>query len=285
VRVLCAGHVNWDVTLRLGRLPVPDGESRVKRRQESGGGSAANVAVALAALDRAAALVGSVGEDPAGERALSSLAAAGVDVSLVRTVQGTTARKYLLVDEAGEVAMVDDGGVNEAIAPEDVDAAWLDDITHLHLTGQRPATAARLAGLASDRGVGVSFDPGRRLDDRDYTETLARTDLLLLNDREADALDAEALPRDCVVVTKHGERGATLEGPDGRLDHEGVALSAVDATGAGDAFAAGFLAASLDGADDERALAVANACGALAANGEGPRADLSWDRVAALLAD
>ncbi len=283
MHVVCAGHINWDVTLRLDRLPVPDGESRVRGRHGSGGGSAANVAVALVALERSASLAGSVGDDTTGRRVLEALTAAGVDVSPVRTAPGETARKYLLVDAAGEVSVIDDGGVNEAVGPEDVDPAWLDDADHLHLTGQRPSTAARLAALAAERGVPVGFDPGRQLDRRDYTATLAHTDLLFLNDREADAVTRESLPPDCVVLTKHGERGATLTGPDRRLDHPGVDLPAVDATGAGDAFAAGFLAASLDGAAAERALAVANSCGALAATTEGPRVDLSWARIDALL--
>ena len=110
MRVVCAGHVNWDVTLRLDRLPVPDGESQVRSRHESGGGSAANVAVTLVALERAASLVGSVGDDAIGRQALGSLGEAGVDVSPVLTVPGETARKYLLVDEGGEVSVIDDGG-------------------------------------------------------------------------------------------------------------------------------------------------------------------------------
>lgn len=283
MRVVCAGHVNWDVTLRLDRLPVPDGESQVRSRRESGGGSAANVAVTLVALERAASLVGSVGDDATGTQALRSLAEAGVDVSPVLTAPGETARKYLLVDEGGEVSVIDDGGVNEAVGPEDVEPEWFDGAEHLHLTGQHPATAARLAELAAHSGLRVSFDPGRLLDRRDYSATLAWTDLLFLNDREAAEVSRRALPEDCVVLTKHGERGATLETPDGTLEHPGVDLPAVDATGAGDAFAAGFVASSLDGADHERSLAVANACGALAASSRGPRADVSWDRVEELL--
>ena len=283
MRVVCAGHVNWDVTLRLDRLPVPDGESRVRSRHESGGGSAANVAVTLVALEQAASLVGSVGDDPTGRQALGSLAEAGVDVGPVLTAAGETARKYLLVDEDGEVSVIDDGGVNEAVGPDDVEAEWFADADHLHLTGQHPATAARLADLATERGLRVSFDPGRLLDRRDYRATLASTDLLFLNDREADEVAREALPEDCVVLTKHGERGATLATAEATIEHPGVDLPAIDATGAGDAFAAGFLAATFRGDDHERSLAVANACGALAAGSEGPRADISWERVEALL--
>jgi hypothetical protein len=50
VRVLSAGHVNWDVTLRLDELPEPDGEARINSQSSGGGGSAANTAVALSSL-------------------------------------------------------------------------------------------------------------------------------------------------------------------------------------------------------------------------------------------
>ncbi|MFC7228064.1 PfkB family carbohydrate kinase [Salinirubellus salinus] len=283
MHVVCAGHVNWDVTIRLDRLPVPDGESRVRDRYESGGGSAANVAVTLVALEHDASLVGSVGDDATGRQALDTLVEAGVDVSPVLTAPGDTARKYLLVDAAGEVSVIDDGGVNEAVGPEDVEASWVAGADHLHLTGQRPATAARLAELAVEHDLRVSFDPGRLLDRRDYDETLALTDLLFLNDREATEVARGTLPEDCVVLTKHGERGASLVAPDETLEHSGVDLPAVDATGAGDAFAAGFIAASGRGTDRERSLAVANACGALAASSEGPRPDVSWERIEGLL--
>ncbi|MCO8268933.1 carbohydrate kinase family protein, partial [Haloferax sp. AB510] len=46
-RVICAGHVNWDVTLRVDALPEPDGEATVESRVGAGGGSAANVASGL----------------------------------------------------------------------------------------------------------------------------------------------------------------------------------------------------------------------------------------------
>jgi ribokinase len=283
MRVVCAGHVNWDVTLRVDRLPAPDGESRVRHRREAGGGSAANVAVSLVALDCEPSLVGSVGRDPVGTQARETLHDAGVDVTPVVTAPGETARKYLLVDDAGEVAVVDDGGVNEAVGPGDVDPAWFDGADHCHLTGQRPDTAARLAEVASKAGLTVSFDPGRRVDSRDYGDTLSRTDLLFLNDREASGLDPESIRPSCTVVTKHGSAGATLERSDGRVEHPGFDRRAIDTTGAGDAFAAGFIAAKLHGETDDHALAVANACGALTAATEGSRATLSWATVSELL--
>jgi ribokinase len=103
------------------------------------------------------------------------------------------------------------------------------------------------------------------------------TDVLFLNAQEADHLPV--VPVDCSVVRKRGADGATLEGPDVTLKHPGYDLPSVDTTGAGDAFAAGFLAAVLRGA----AVAVANACGALAAATAGPRPALTRERVRELV--
>ncbi|MFC6940359.1 carbohydrate kinase family protein [Salinirubellus sp. GCM10025818] len=281
MRVVCAGHVNWDVTLRVDSLPTPDSESVVTDRRESGGGSAANVAAALANLDVDASLVGSVGTDEHGELARRELVAAGVDTDPIQTVEGRTAVKYLLVGEGGEVAVVDDGGVNESFRVDALPPDLFDGGAVCHLTSQRPDTAARLAELASEAGLVVSFDPGRRFGERDYGATLELTDVLFVNDREAD--HAPALPADCRVVRTHGADGATLEGPDLVFEHPGYDLESVDTTGAGDAFAAGFHAARLRGADTERALASANACGAIAATVTGPRPDLSWERVSELV--
>lgn len=281
MRVVCAGHVNWDVTMRVDSLPSPDAESVVTERRESGGGSAANVAASLVNLGVEASLVGSVGTDQHGERAREELEGAGVDTHPLQVVDGRTAVKYLFVGERGEVAVVDDGGVNEAFRVGTLPPGLFEGAAVCHLTGQRPDTAARLAELADEAGLTVAFDPGRRFGERDFAAALDLTDVLFVNDREADRVPA--LPADCRVVRTHGPDGATLEGPDFRLEHPGYGLESVDTTGAGDAFAAGFHAARLRGADAERALAVANACGALAATVTGPRPALTWERVAELV--
>ena len=271
-RVLCAGHVNWDVTLRVDALPDPDGEARILDERRGGGGSAANAAVALVGLDVPTGLVGSVGDDGRGERVRAALADRGVDLAGLRTVAGAaTTVKYVVVDPAGEVYLLGNEGANEAVAPDDLDPALLDGVEHVHLTSQRPDTAAALARLAADAGAAVSFDPGRRLADRDYGATLRAADVVFVNDREAAAVleaDPDALVGS-TVVEKRGDQGAALRRDGEVLDHPGFAVEPVDSTGSGDAFAAGFIAARLDGAGPADALAFANACGALATAGAG----------------
>jgi len=289
VSVVCAGHVNWDVTLRVDRLPVADAESRIREKLGGGGGSAANVAAALAGLSVPSGVVGAVGDDEHGHLARRELAAAGVDVDHLLTADGeATTVKYLLVDDDGEVAVLGNVGANEAVAPDDVDPAYVAAADHLHLTSQRPETAAHLAAAADDAGVPVSVDPGRRLAERDFGAALELADVIFVNDREAEALlAAEAAPAagERVVVVKHGDAGAEVHTPAGDYAHPGFDVDPVDTTGAGDAFAAGYLATRLDGGDHERALEFANACGALAAREEGARSTPSRAAVEAFLAE
>ncbi len=282
--ILTAGHVNWDVTLRVDRLPEPDGESTIRSQRRSGGGSAANVAVALSRLAIDSALVGSVGDDENGLLARRELEADGVTLDGLRVVaDAETAVKYLLVDDAGEVAVLGTGGVNEAVGPTDVDPDRIRSAERVHLTGQRPATAARIARVADDAGVPVSVDPGRRLRERDYTATIALADTIFVTDREAEALLDPAAVAGSLVVVKYGADGAELHDATGRRTHPGFDVDPVDTTGAGDAFAAGFLARRHEGAGLTDALAYANACGALTANGEGARSAPTGDRVRAFL--
>ncbi|WP_435129352.1 carbohydrate kinase family protein [Halobaculum sp. D14] len=287
MRALCAGHVNWDVTLRVDRLPAPDGEVTIEQQHQAGGGSAANVAVNLAALNHDASLFGSVGDDESGMLAGRELARAGVETHLVEA-DGDTAVKYLVVDGDGEVMVLSNRGANEAYDAADL-AVDVADFDLLHLTNQPPAVAARLASRGRDADVPVSFSPGRTLADRDFAETLALADTVFVNQREATVLVNEdgldVLREGATLVVTRGSDGAEVR-VDGRTySHPGFDVEPLDTTGAGDAFASGFLAARADGADHDRAIVVANACGAIASCEVGARAELTWERIDAFIAD
>jgi ribokinase len=283
-RVICAGHVNWDVTLHVDRLPVADDEAVIDCQSQAAGGSAANTAAVLAGLEETVALLGSTGADEHGHAARDELTAIGVDCSplIVDDVERTTV-KYLVVDQTGEVFILGNEGANEGFAADDLAEESLAAAEHLHLTSQPPATASRLAQRARESGLGVSVDPGRRLGDRDYRGVIAAADLLFLSDSELEAAPESYLDAAGAVVVTRGPEGASyLE--DGRsVDHAGYDIDCVDTAGAGDAFAGGFLAAWLDGADEQRALAVGNAGGGLASRGVSARTYLSWADVEALL--
>ncbi len=305
--VLCVGHVNWDVTLRVAELPAPDGEVQLRGTAEAGGGSAANVAVNLSGLGGDAALFGSTGTDEIGERARRELTASGVETRLVEA-GGSTAVKYLIVDGDGEVMVLSGAGENEAFHASDLSATALETGV-CHLTNQPPAVAAAVAERARDRGTTVSFAPGRRLADRDFSAALALADLVFVNEREAASLGpdpwGDRLREDAAVIVTLGADGAAVHTREWEHTHPGFETTALDTTGAGDAFAAGYLAArrgvvsesvqtaaaatagdrSLpgrtagDGVNVATALAVANACGAVTSRTLGARAELGSERL------
>ena len=301
-KVISAGHINWDVTIHVDQLPEPDGETRIERLEQSGGGSAANVAVGLVDLGGQSVVYGSVGGDESGALALRELASAGVDPGqvLVDAAEPTSV-KYVIVDGGGELLMLANDGANESFTAAELDRDTLAAADHLHLTGQQPETAAALATAAGEAGATRSFDPGRRVGDREFDAALHATDVLFLNDREANALaDATDIdpwePDDRVVAIKLGDEGATIRTPHGDVSHPGFGVDPVDTTGAGDAFAAGFLGAALreteivddegfshDPRDYQVPLLVGNACGAIAAQTVTARADLSWDRIRSVM--
>lgn len=276
-RIVCAGHVNWDVTLTVGSLPVPDGEAVIDDQTQAGGGSASNVAAVLSGLGCEAVLLGSVGDDENGYLARRELADAGVDCTHLQEAGGrATTVKYLVVDGAGEVMVLANQGANEAFTASDLPAETLSAATHLHLTSQDPTTAQTLAERARNAGVPVSIDPGRRVGDRQYRTVLALADVVFLNGREADIAREQGLldAVDGETIVTQGSDGADRYGGEEIDSHRGFDAATVDTAGAGDAFAAGFLAARYTA--DADPLAVANACGALAAESVGARTDITW---------
>lgn len=284
--VICAGHVNWDVTLYVDRLPNPDGEARILDQHQSGGGSASNTAHGLASLGVGSALLGSTGDDEYGSLVRHNLDTVEVDCTPLQSVTDAfTTVKYIVVDESGQVAVLANDGANEAFTHDDLPETTLQHATHLHLTGQSPTTAHRLAKRAADAGVLLSFDPGRRLDVREYDAIYRLADLLFFNESEADTVQVQDYVEgsDCIAVIKRGQEGAEVRTGGQRVSHPGFDVEPLDTTGAGDAFAAGFIAARLDDAGLETALAVGNACGALTAQSTGAQRRLSWEDIETML--
>ncbi|MDQ0895333.1 carbohydrate kinase family protein [Agromyces ramosus] len=241
------------------------------------GGSGANVA-ALAASRVPTRFIGRVGADAAGAVLVAELANGGVDVRVQH--DGRTGTVVLLVDADGERTMFPDRGASALL--EGVDPAWLDGITWLHAPGygfeREPMRTeiVRLTALARDGGAGVSLDASSTglLAGLGVEAALAlmrrvAPDVLFANEAEAELLGlagggevaASVAP---TVVVKHGplptdviEAGRLVA----RVDVAPVA-GIRDLTGAGDAFAAGFLAATLRGTDAAAACLAGHAAAA-----------------------
>ena len=250
----CLGDLVEDVIVRLdGPVNVAsDTHAHISRRR---GGSAANVAARAAVLGHRSRFLGQVGTDAIGTALLAELADDGVDTSEVRRA-GSTGTIVALVDHLGERSMLTDR--RACVDLSEPDPSWLDGVDVLHVpfyslaTGQIAATAATVIGWAHERAIPVSIDVSstailvevgivevhRRLTETAPTVVFANAD-------EAAVLGIDAPVAGAVTVIKRGPRPALLRCPDGSvMEVDGIAVPGVnDTTGAGDAFAAGFLTA------------------------------------------
>jgi ribokinase len=260
--VVVVGDVAADVVVVLEGEPAP-GSDRPASIRSSGGGAGANVAVHLARLGVPVTMVGCLGDDPAGAGLLAELTTAGVRSGL-RTVAGAaTGTVVSLVDPGGQRSMLADRGANLALQPGDVPA--LPPGGHLHLSGYTLLGAGpRAAGLAAmaaavAAGGTVSVDPASTAPlaaygvDRWLADTASAT-VLLPNADEARLLTGCADPTDAaralagrhpVVAVSLGADGALWASGDVLVHRPARPTDVVDTTGAGDAFAAGLLAAWL----------------------------------------
>jgi ribokinase len=275
-RLVVLGDVMVDVVCRLDG-PLALGSDAPARIEFGYGGSAANVAAWAAACKAlssdAPVLAGRIGADERGRVAEAELRATGVDTRLAVDPENPTGTCVVLVGPDGERSMVPDPGANDRLADGDLPDEALVPGAHLHLTGyslvrhgSRPAARSAIA-RARERGVTVSVDPSSAalLSPR-FLDQLAGVGLLLPNLEEAVALSGEedAEQAASVLARRVPEVVVTL-GPSGALWTDGSLLchvaaaggaagAVLDTTGAGDAFAAGFLIARLSGASPEGAL-------------------------------
>jgi 2-dehydro-3-deoxygluconokinase len=295
------------MVLLLAEQSGPMREASTFRRHIAG--AETNLAIGLSRLGHTAGWISRVGEDEFGRAIVFRVRGEGVDTShVVHDAQAPTGIVVRERREAGPIEQVyyRRGSAASRMQPADLDAAYLGDARFVHLTGITPALSAACretvfaaAEIARAAGVTVVLDPNYRsklwapAEARSVMRDLAsRCDLLLPGLDEAELLTGEADPEAAAralarlgpstVVVKLGARGALALTGDEIVRVPGTPLERIiDPVGAGDAFAAGWLAGLLRGFDTAAALRLANRCGALAMLSPGDMESLPrWEEVA-----
>lgn len=245
-----------DVALERG-TDVPGRVSFVQ------GGSAANTARWLGRLGARPSLVAAVGRDAGGRALVDAVRSDKVTARITRVAGARTGRIGVMVSPDGERSFVADRGAADLLDPAELQAAWFADADAVHLpaysllgeplggAGRRAVELAREAGAAVSvdlASIGPLLAKGRRAA-RTLVGEVA-PDLLFATAAEAEAFLGRyavegLLEVAAVAVVKRGAKGATVLARDGderlRFEVATVPVAALDTTGAGDAFDAGFL--------------------------------------------
>jgi sugar/nucleoside kinase (ribokinase family) len=285
-RVLVVGDIITDI-LVVHSGPLAVDSDTPARITAAAGGSAANTAAWLAHTGATVDILGVAGVDLAGEERVAELTEAGVGCSCIVWTRAASTASVIVLTDGLHRTMVTDRGASNELRPSDVNDALaaLADLTHVHLSGYllfeegSRSAGLRALALARERGLSASVDAGsaaplRRVGAQTFLGWIEGVDLLLANLDEARVLStvdgepaavATALARHVAqVVVKLGPGGAVWARGDDVLAVAAPPVQAVDTTGAGDAFAAGLLAARLAGAQIDAALAEGVRLGALA---------------------
>ncbi len=276
-RLVALGDLLLDVVVKPDR-PIEHGTDVPGTLAFRRGGSAATTAAVFARLGGEAALVTSLGDDIWAGSLLASLRGDGVQVHAARH-PGPSGRLAALIDERGERSFVTERGAADALEPADLRASWLRGADVLHAPAYslftEPLGATAIAAASQARGAGtlISTDLSSEGPLLAYGVRRSRArlhelapDILFANRAEAAALLRETgrrawarlLAHAALVVVKDGVWGCrVLWMEDDRTRQADVAATRVgrkvDTTGAGDAFAAGFLH-SLLGSGGRRAM-------------------------------
>jgi ribokinase len=227
---------------------------------KSGGGQAANTIAALTGMGIHCGYIGKLGRDAAGEYILSGLK--GVDTRGI--VRGARSGYCLsLLNESGERCILINPGGNDSFCEREIDLDYLNQAKLLYFSsfvGDAPLQAQIMIARSLSLKQALALDPGELYARRGLSAIeglLSRCRLLFITEQEIKLLTGEAHRQGAsrlletgvgVVICKRGEKGAYLLSADDEFTLPAEKLTAVaDRTGAGDVFAAGFIAGWLRG--------------------------------------
>jgi len=259
IKILCIGDIMLDVTVLLNRPIVEGLETRAKISTQ-GGGAAANVASWLAFNKTPSYLVTRVGDDSAGQTLLAELDTYGVEHSSLIIPNMNTGVVVVIVGREGERTMFPDSGANAGLGLSDLpdlsqfSAVYLSAYSLINTQSRAGVLqiieAIRTAGLRiilDPATVGVLMEVGVSA----ANEWLNFIDTIILNEEESHFLTGKDNPIDAAakllehvntVVIKRGSNGALAQSRgDQLIQVEAQKTTVINTTGAGDAFAAGFI--------------------------------------------
>lgn len=253
--VIGLGALNYDVLYVVERIARGGEEVGIIDVKKAPGGSAANTIVSLARLGIEVGFVGMVGTDEEGELIQEEFRKEGVETR-IRREEGYTGAAIGFIDATGERALYIYPGVNELLCIEDIDSEFVDTARFLHTSSFVNKEQLEMQReLAKRVNSTLSFSPGMlcfKYELEDLSELIERSKVVFLSlkelksliegvdyDKGTDVLLNKGARIVCVTLGEKGCYVASSTGASHLID--AYPTNVVDTTGAGDAFAAGFL--------------------------------------------
>ncbi len=252
--VIGVGDADIDIYLSIEHIPTNDEKIRASNYAFHPGGMVVNTLVALSRLGRSCGYHGRIGDDAFGSMVSANLRKNRVDTRGLIVRKGSqTFFCVILLDGSGEKALITAPTGCEQSDPDEISENLISQAVHLHTTAFYLPTALRAITLAKTYGLSVSLDvdAGNSVNNEDLINILSQIDIIFLNRRGAakfgntsKADDAAhriaALGAKMVCVTL-GEEGSIVATVNKTIHTPAIPVEAVDTTGAGDCFAAGFI--------------------------------------------
>jgi sulfofructose kinase len=287
VDVLCVGHASFDLIFSVSQHPGADEKIVADSLLSCGGGPAANAAVCVSKLGLTSAFVGYLGYDLYGDKHFQEFTECGVDTQLIIRGASPTPLSTILVKPDGKRSLINYKGDTQALSSATLNVTDVPAKVVL-FDGHEPFISLPLADMARQANIPMVLDAGSV-----HQGTLAlmgRVDYLVCSEKfagqyagdEFEALSrlAEFAPN--VVITL-GERGLIWQRGTKQGALSAYPVTAVDTTGAGDAFHGAFAAALATGMEWQTLLRYASAAGALCCTQMGARLGLPGREEHALL--
>ncbi|MEE1110433.1 MAG: carbohydrate kinase family protein [Lachnospiraceae bacterium] len=304
--LICIGTALVDSLIRgFDPNPISAAGYRAASGTLSVGGEAVNESMAAAKLGTKTAILCSLGQDDAGDMVAGVLARSGADTSLIiRSAESATPVTTMFVNDDGTRKSITNAAHRYNFHPEkyterftNARAVILGSLFRAPFDD--PAIIHAVLNAAKESGELVFADTKlpnfRFLSLADIRESLPLIDYITPNEDEARYYTGKEEPEEMAdvflglgvknVIIKLGGKGCYFKNENTSLHLPPCSITAVDATGAGDNFVAGFASEILRGADPVTALHFANACGAICTTAVGAGTALkSREQVLVLLA-
>ncbi|MBD1861047.1 MULTISPECIES: ribokinase [Trichocoleus] len=289
--IVVVGSANSDYLIRGPKLPLPGETIQGETFLAAPGGKGANQAVAAARLGARVAFVARIGKDERGQALMANLQAQGVDTSyVVQDEQAATGVALIMVGQGGEKQILTAPGANHQLAVVDVEAAQAAIASTKVVLAQLEAPLEVVQAafrLGREAGARTVLDPAPAVPLAN--ELLQEVDLIRPNSSEAEVItgvkvtDPDSARQAAgillqrgvgAVAMQAGDAGNLLIWPEGECWLPKVPVQSIDATGAGDAFAAAIAVALAENQPWSEAGRFANAAAAIATTGFGAQTAL-----------